>query len=49
MTDYHIQLKYLEDDIIRLDELYNEKKITHGEYIQIGLLLKILEQMRINK
>jgi len=43
MTDYHISLKHLEEYLVRLDNLLEEGVITVGEYIQIGLLLKILE------
>ncbi len=34
--------KYLADFLIHLDELRDTDKITIGEYMQVGLLLKIL-------
>ena len=45
MTDYHIGLKYLEDNIARLDELLDDKTIDTAQYLQIALLLKILEEI----
>jgi len=47
MTNYHIELKYLEDNVARLDELLDEKIIDTAQYMQIALLLKILERLSL--
>lgn len=39
----HVETKYLTDKLVKIDELFEHNKISTGEYIQIGLLLKITE------
>lgn len=41
----HFKTEKLEDFLTKLDGLYNSNSITTGEYIQIGLLLKIFEKL----
>lgn len=40
-----IETKYLRNYIFILDELYDKKAITLGEYMQIGMQLKLLESL----
>ena len=40
-----IVTKYLNQNIFQLDKLLEKKQITLGEYLLIGVQLKILEKM----
>jgi hypothetical protein len=40
-----IVTKYLNQHIFQLDKLLDKKQITLGEYLMIGVQLKILEKM----
>lgn len=40
-----INTKYLNENIYQLDELYEKKALTLGEYMTVTLLLKNLSQL----
>lgn len=41
----NIHTKYLGENITKLDELYDNKRLSLGEYMEIALLIKILEEL----
>ena len=45
MSDVHIETKHLLENLEKLDEPDFLRHISNAEYMQIGLLLKILETL----
>lgn len=45
MKEMHVKTKYLFDSLEKIDQLFETKQVSVGEYIQIGLLMNILEYL----
>jgi hypothetical protein len=45
MSDFKVHTNYLHDLLENIDNLFLDKKISEAEYIQIGLLMNILEHL----